>query len=149
MANDIVNRNSNSWFGFPEDSFFHDDWDRIFRRNSPMMRTLNNMLTDVKETKNTYEVAVEIPGVEKDKINIEYHNDELKISYHNNKVAEDKNEEGHVIHSERRYGSFQRIYTFPDIEASKISAEYKDGILHIVLPKQSAQKSNAKKIEIK
>lgn len=114
-----------------------------------MMRTLNNMLTDVKETKNTYEVAVEIPGVEKDKINIEYHNDELKISYHNNKVAEDKNEEGHVIHSERRYGSFQRIYTFPDIEASKISAEYKDGILHIVLPKQSAQKSNAKKIEIK
>ncbi|BDR57548.1 Hsp20/alpha crystallin family protein [Xylocopilactobacillus apis] len=147
MANEIANRN-NDWFGFPADPFFNDDWD-LFSRNFPAHRTLTNMLTDVKESKDKYEVAVDIPGVDKNKINIDYHNDELKVSYHNEKTNEEKDKEGRLIHSERKFGSFQRIYTFPDINPEKIAAEYKDGVLHITLPKVSAESKNTKRIEIK
>lgn len=146
MAHELMNRN-NDWFGFPEDPFFSDDWDRIFSRSFP--RTLNNMLTDVKEDKDKYKIAIDIPGVDKNKISIDYHNDELKVSYHNNKKTEDKDAEGHLIHSERRYGSFQRVYTFPDIDAKKISAEYRDGVLHVTLPKMAPEANDSKRIEIK
>jgi HSP20 family protein len=140
MANKLITRN-NDWFGFPEDMFFNDDF---FQH-----RFLNNMLTDVKENKDNYDVAVDIPGVDKDKINIDYHNDELKISYHNEKKNEEKDSEGHLIHSERRYGSFQRVYTFPNVNTEKISAKYKDGVLHVTLPKLKPADRDAKKIEIK
>lgn len=142
-----MNRNHNDWFGFPEDPFFNDDWDRIFSRSFP--RNFSNMLTDVKEDKDKYEIAIDIPGVDKNKISLDYHNDELKVSYHNTKKTEDKDSEGHLIHSERQYGSFQRVYTFPDIDAQKINAVYRDGVLHVTLPKLAPEAPNPKKIEIK
>lgn len=147
MANKLVTRN-NDWFGFPEDAFFNDDWDRFFNRRMPS-RILNNMLTDVKENNDNYEIAVDIPGVDKDKINIDYHGDELKISYHNEKKTDEKDSEGHLIHSERRYGSFQRVYTFPKIDPEKISAKYVDGVLHVTLPKHKPTEHDVKRIEIK
>ncbi|BDR59727.1 Hsp20/alpha crystallin family protein [Xylocopilactobacillus apicola] len=141
MANDLVTRN-NDWF----DPLFVDDWDRFFNRG---FKSVNNMLTDVKETKDNYTVAVDIPGVDKKQIHLDYHNDELKVSYHNEHTNEEKDKEGHVIHSERKYGSFQRIYTFPDINPEEITAEYVDGVLHITLPKRKPAERDAKRIEIK
>lgn len=101
---------------------------------------------DVAETDNAFVVTAEIPGIDKKDIKITFHNNVLTIKGEKKKEEEIKEQNFHQI--ERVYGSFQRSFTLPsDVEADKIEASYKNGILKINIPK--SEEERAKEINIK
>jgi len=101
---------------------------------------------DVSETDKELIVRAEVPGIEKDDIDITLTDGLLTIRGEKKHEKEEKEENYHRI--ERRYGSFARTLRLPgDVKHDKIDASYKDGVLKLVIPKP--EKAMAKKIEIK
>ncbi|MCX7728654.1 MAG: Hsp20/alpha crystallin family protein [Bacteroidia bacterium] len=104
---------------------------------------------NIKETETDFQIEVGIPGVKKEDLKIDVEDDVLTIS---SEQREEKSEEkDNYTRREFNYSAFSRSFTLPDIvDADKISAEYKDGILNIVIPKkESVIKKAQKRIEIK
>lgn len=84
-------------------------------------------------------------GIDPDKIEIAVHNNTLRVfgSRDEKEVVEDK----HYYKKEIRRGSFERIISLPSpVDQSKATAECKDGVLYIVLPKTKATKQSTIKI---
>ncbi len=103
-------------------------------------------LMNIEETKDAYKVSVELPGIEKDDIDIQIKDNILTIS--GEKKEETKSEEGTFYRRERRYGKFSRSISLPgDVKVDNIDAEYKNGVLTLTLPK--AEEAKPKKIEVK
>lgn len=89
---------------------------------------------DVKTTGDDMVVYAEIPGMERDDIDIEV-TDGVLIIRGERKFQKETTEEGWVIR-ERSYGSFERSLVLPEgVEADKITADYKDGVLEVHVPK--------------
>ncbi|MBR3661050.1 MAG: Hsp20/alpha crystallin family protein [Bacilli bacterium] len=124
------------------DDFFDDG---LFNKN-----TKNLMKTDIRETKDKYLVDVDLPGFEKENINLSLDKGYLNISAKASK--EEKNEDEKFLHQERFYGECSRsFYVGEDIEEKDIKAEFKNGILKIEVPKKELNNQNKeiKQIEIK
>ena len=101
---------------------------------------------DVKEKKNEYEISAELAGLNKDDVSITLENNTLVLK--GEKKSEEKKEDENYYRSERRYGSFCRSFRLSDeIKREDISANFKDGVLNITLPK--AEKAKPKEIAIK
>ena len=101
---------------------------------------------DVIEKENEILVKAEIPGMEQKDIEVHLEDNQLTIKGERKFEKEDKGE--NYIRQERVYGSFYRSFTIGSgIQADKVNASYKSGILEIVLPKE--EKVQPKKIEIK
>ena len=104
---------------------------------------------NIRETADNYEVEVAAPGMQKGDFNINLDNNLLTIS--SERQHEEKNvEEERFTRREFSYSSFRRTFTLPEtVNAEKISAKYKDGILIIDLPKKDhAKKKPARTIKI-
>ena len=98
------------------------------------------MNTDVRETDHGYEVAMDMPGFNKDDINVELKDGYLTVSAHRNDSKEDKDKEGKWLRRERYAGTCSRtFYVGDDMKESDIHASYKDGTLHLQMPKQEAK----------
>ena len=103
-------------------------------------------LVDIVEDDQQYLIKAELPGVKKDEIKVGVQDDVLTISGQRHYEKEEKNKKFHRI--ERAYGSFARSFTIPDdSDGEKVSAEFKDGILKVQLPK--TEKVKPKQIEVK
>ena len=101
---------------------------------------------DVAEEDDAYVVMVELPGVNKNDVKITLESNILTIQ--GEKRAETESKEKNVHRVERSYGSFQRSFTLPTmVKNDKIDAEFKDGILKIMLPK--AEEAKPRQIEVK
>ena len=101
---------------------------------------------DMKENQNNYMLRAELPGVSKENINVSVAEDVLTIS--GEKKAEEDVKEGGWHRSERVYGNFTRSFRMPGpVDAERIQAEFKDGVLQLTLPKSAAAKPKA--IQIK
>ena len=101
---------------------------------------------DVAEGENEYVVKAEVPGCKADDIDIEIHGNVLTIS--GEKTEEQEKKEKGYYHVERSYGSFRRdISLGGDVDADKIEAACKDGVLTVTLPK--SEKAKATRIKIK
>ncbi len=101
---------------------------------------------DLSETEDAYVIRIDLPGVKKEDITINYQDGTLTVS--GERKLEKKEEGENFLHVERVYGRFLRTFTFPkEINPDKISAEYKDGVLVITVPK--AEESKPKTIEVK
>ncbi|MBO8159558.1 Hsp20/alpha crystallin family protein [Thermosyntropha sp.] len=96
------------------------------------------MKADIRENESEYVVEVEMPGVNKEQINIELRDDRLTISVNQNE--EIKEETANYIRRERRSGSMSRTFLVEDVDEEKVSAKLKDGVLSIVLPKRNEGK---------
>lgn len=125
------------------DNFFRDD-DFFTKRQNNLMKT------DVKELSDKYEIKIDLPGYEKENINLSLNNGYLEISAKMDK--EDNEEEEKYVRRERFVGECSRsFYVGDDITEEDIDAEFKNGILKIEIPKKENnqdQKEN-KQIEIK
>ena len=100
-----------------------------------------------EDNENLY-VHAEIPGVDKNDIKINIVGDVLTIS--GEKKSEQKDEKKNYYRIERSYGSFSRSFTLPaEIVVDKISADYKNGVLEITMPKSEQAKVVEKQIDIK
>jgi len=101
---------------------------------------------NVAETEERYEVTVELPGMKPEDFTVELKNGQLWIS---GEKKEEREEKGKTFHRvERRYGEFRRVIPLPTpVEEGQIEAQYKDGVLHVILPK--AAEARPKHIQVK
>lgn len=119
------------------DDFFDDFFDTTVK---------NQMKCDVYEKDGNYHFEVDVPGYEKEDINIECENGYLTISAE--KTNEENDESKNYIRRERRYGKFSRSFYVGDVDVETIGAEFTKGILKICVPKVQ-EKQSKKQIEIK
>ena len=123
-------------------SVFNHDWNL-----EPMQSTKWNPAVDVKETDNSFLISADIPGLTKKDINIEVSDDVLSIT---GERTEDNVEDSDLYHyRERSKGAFTRSFHLPEsVDEKKISANFKDGILSIELPKTKVIEPKSRKIKI-
>ncbi len=97
---------------------------------------------DVKETDKEYIVEAELPGVNKEDIVIDLHDDVLTLGVD---IKQEKDEENDgYIYKERQRGSYRRSFNVVNIDNEKVKASYKDGILTVNLPKAEEGKKTRK-----
>ena len=167
VRNEMLNRGS-AYGDFYNtiDNFFNDDF---YLRPDLLAKGFR---MDVKETSDAYIVEAELPGVKRDEIEINYHQDTLFIATHfkdarkqtesnEEKQSNEQNQETKMtsecaeenacgiryIHQERRHVSMQRGIYLPEIKKDAIEAKLDSGILTVMVPKQKAS-DEAFKIQI-
>ena len=126
-----------------DDMFDFDDFDKEFNR---MMRPLygkhaqNMMKTDVRETDNSYELDIDLPGFKKDEIKVELDNGNLSISAAKGLDKDEEKKDGKYIRRERYAGAMNRtFYVGDNLTQQDIQAKFEDGILKISVPKKDVQ----------
>ncbi len=124
----------------PFDIFFNNFFDFMDRSNA-------GLKTDIKENENEYVLEAELPGMDRDDINIEINDNYLTISAQKNEVREEEND--NYIRRERRSGSYQRTFNIENVKEDEIEAEYKNGVLAVKLPKKEEAKTKRRTIDIK
>ena len=103
-------------------------------------------VVDIKENKDEFAVFAELPGMKKEDVHITFSDGKLVIEGERKKEQEEKEANYHRV--ERSYGKFCRTFQLPSgIQANKIAADFKDGILKVKLPKSEEVKP--KEIEVK
>ena len=121
----------------------------VFFEQTPALRKLAGEWSpsvDVSETKDNFIIKAELPGLEKDDVNVSISGDLLTLKGEKKKEEEEKDEHHHYV--ERYYGSFQRSFKLPaNVKADKIEATFDKGVLKVVLPK--TEEAKKKEIEIK
>ncbi len=132
-----------------DDMFNFDDFDKEMDR---MMRPLygkhaqNVMKTDVRETENSYELDIDLPGFKKDEIKVELDNGYLSISASKGLDKDEENNKGKYIRRERYAGAMNRtFYIGNHLTQQDIKAKFEDGILKISVPKKDVQQVAANK----
>ncbi|BCU05432.1 Hsp20/alpha crystallin family protein [Allochromatium tepidum] len=101
---------------------------------------------DISETDNEFMIKAEIPEVNKEDVKVSVDNGVLTIQGERKQEKEEKGKKFHRV--ERYYGSFVRSFTLPDnIDATKIKASFKDGMLNLQIPKTGEARPKA--IEVK
>lgn len=99
------------------------------------------MLTDVKEHENHFEVEIDLPGFKKEEISIELNEGYLTISASKGLNEEEKNKQGRIVRQERYSGVMQRTYYVGEqMTTEDIKAKYEDGVLKLEIPKKEARK---------
>ena len=123
------------------DDFFDDD---EFGKLSAMggrnplygKRAKNLMKTDIRETEDTFELDVDLPGFKKDEISVDLKDGYLSIGAAKSIDKEEQDKQGKYIRQERYAGAMSRsFYVGKGIEPTDVSAKYADGILRIAIPK--------------
>jgi HSP20 family protein len=140
------------WKPFGELSPFRGEmerlWDKFFGER-PFARAFTDEWlpsVDISETKDSFVVKAELPGLEAKDVNVSISGDLLIVKGEKKKEEEEKDE--HHYCSERYYGSFQRVFRLPTgVQADKIKATFDKGVLKLTLPK--AEEAKKKEIEIK
>ena len=99
------------------------------------------MLTDVKEHENHYEVEIDLPGFKKEEITIELNEGYLTITASKGLDEDEKNKQGKIVRQERYAGVMQRSYYVGEqITTEDIKAKYEDGVLKLEIPKKEEKK---------
>lgn len=114
---------------------------------SDRMPAMNLFKTDVLDKGDHYLLEADLPGFDKEDIQINLDGDYLTICAEHKEESE--KEEKHFVKRERHYGSFSRSFNVANIKADQIEAAYRNGVLELKLPKQTEEKPQTKSIEIK
>ncbi|MFT8397364.1 MAG: Hsp20/alpha crystallin family protein [Schleiferilactobacillus harbinensis] len=152
MATDMMTRRNNALMN---DTFFDNLALRFFNpivgdweEPSISSTAVNGLLTDVKETKDAYITRVDIPGVDKNDIKLNYHDNVLSINVPKNDVEDHADKNGNVLMSERSSGTMSRSYQLPNVDVKNIKADFEKGVLTVTLPKLTESKETGRNIEI-
>lgn len=123
------------------------NWDRVFDRYfGDFDHSAGWPAVDVREDDDNYLVEVELPGLSEKDVEVKVENGVLTIASRKDESREEK-DEGY-IRKERRHYSFSRSFSLPDnVDGEKITANFKNGLLDVAVPKAPAAKP--KLIEVK
>ena len=142
------------WSPLREMEQMQNRMERMFR-NWPMWPELKEPLTsaewsprvDITEDDKEYLVKAEVPEVKKEDLKVLVEDGVLSI---NGERKSEKEENGKKYHRiERAYGSFERSFTLPaDADATKVTSDFKDGVLQVHLPKNPNAKPKAIEVKI-
>jgi len=101
---------------------------------------------NLAETENEYLIAVDLPGMTREQINVEFLQGDLWITGERRHESEEEGKTYHRIES--MYGTFRRVVRLGDsVDSERVDAEYKEGVLRIAVPKAEAAKPH--RIEIR
>ncbi|MBR1739883.1 MAG: Hsp20/alpha crystallin family protein [Ruminococcus sp.] len=121
------------------DDFF--DFPFTAARQFPQRETAV-MKTDVKETQEGYELAIDLPGVQKENVKVELDSGYLTVSNTVEKNNDEKDQDGKYIRRERYTGSCSRsFYVGSQVKESDIKAKFENGVLKLDIPKPQPEKA--------
>ena len=107
------------------------------------------MRTDVKSNDKEYTLSVDLPGIDKNNIDISLQDGYLTIEAVRNNEETEKDENSNYVFRERTYGRMSRtFYVGEGIREENIKAKYENGILTVVVPKYKEEEKALKKIAI-
>ena len=131
-----------------------DDFDRMFRDFGLLTTPSGNqvmgfdMAVDVYEDGNDLVAEMNVPGLKGDDIDVEVEQNHLRISGKREEVQE-KKEKSHYTKEIRR-GSFERVIALPNqVDATKVEAEYADGVLKVIMPKLTEEEDKKIKVRVR
>ena len=123
------------------DEFFEDNFGMVpmWNGRNPLYgkHAKNLMKTDVRETEDTYEVDIDLPGFKKDEISVDLEDGYLTIRAAKGLDKDEKDKKGKYIRQERYAGACSRSFYVGDVKPEDVSAKYEDGILKLSMPKQA------------
>jgi HSP20 family protein len=161
----MANRDLTPWAGSRGLTPFERDPFTSFRRQ--VDRLFDDMLTpleprsftagatavawpsvDIQETDQAYKVTAELPGLEQKDVEVCLRDNALIIS--GEKREELREEDGRRTYTERTFGRFQRTIPLDaEVEADKVQASFKNGVLTVEAPKNPAVRDKTRRIEVK
>ena len=102
---------------------------------------------DMHETKDKLVLSLEVPGVNEKDVTVSITGDLLTIK--GERRAAEQADDQHYLHVERVYGQFERLIQLPmAVQADKVTATYRDGVLQVTLPKAEELKPREIKIDV-
>ncbi|MGK7932828.1 MAG: Hsp20/alpha crystallin family protein [Microcystaceae cyanobacterium] len=102
---------------------------------------------EISETDEAVVLKLEVPGMDAKDLDIQVSKDTVSIT--GERKMEHRSEDKGVTRSEFRYGQFQRVISLPAlVQNTNVKAEYKDGILHLTLPKAEEEKNKVVKVNL-
>ena len=105
--------------------------------------------TDVEDTGDAFKLEAELPGFDKEDIQIDLDNDTLTISAEHNSDKKEEDKKRNFVKRERYYGSYTRSFDVTGIDVDRIEAEYNKGVLTLTLPKKQENIPVSRRLEIK
>ena len=130
--------NGSSYNPFSDDFFracFGDDF-----ANS-MLGAERPLKVDIRDEGDSYLMMADMPGVSRENVHVDVDNGVMTISAEKNENNEITDNNGRYVYRERRYGRTSRSFNLDGIREDEISAEYKDGVLRVTLPKKNANET--------
>lgn len=118
------------------DDFFNDSW--------PSRRSIarDSFKIDVQENKNEYLIEAELPGVDREEVNIDMNEGRMTISVQREENINEQNK--NYVHKERRFSSMSRSLYLDDAKSDGIKAKLENGVLNINVPKENKPDSSVK-----
>ena len=124
------------------DDFFNDPFGMMnaSEGRSPLYgkHAKNLMKTDIRETEDSYELDVDLPGFKKDEVNVELKNGYLTIQAAKGLDKDETDKKGKYIRQERYAGACSRtFYVGEEVEPEDVTAKFENGILQLSIPKEA------------
>lgn len=123
-----------------------------FQRNGGQLRSgasedIWAPVVDISESPKQYTVKADLPGVKKEDVKISVENGVLTVSGERKSEVDDKSERCHRV--ERTYGAYSRSFSLPEnVAQDKITAESKEGVLTVILPKTESKPATLMHIKV-
>ncbi|MEM9621334.1 MAG: Hsp20/alpha crystallin family protein [Pseudomonadota bacterium] len=132
------------------------DFDRLFQvmerpvnPTSSVRRSGWLPLVDIRETKDSYQIEVEVPAVASEDLSVSFDNGVLSVSGERKSATDEAQEDGRVHRLERRYGKFERQFRMPeDVDAEAIKAQARDGVLYLTVGKQASATPRSIEVQV-
>ena len=126
---------------------FQRDLNQLLGAPSRFLESVWSPSINFFDEKDQFHLKAELPGIDSKNIELSVQDDVLTLKGERMKDYDEEKQHGHYV--ERLYGKFQRSITLPvPVEADKIKASYKDGILDVVIPKKPEAKPHQIKVEL-
>ena len=123
-----------------------EEFERRFWGSNPVTTAFR---TDVEDTGDAFKLEAELPGFDKEDIQIDLDNDTLTISAEHNSDKKEEDKKRNFVKRERFYGSFTRSFDVTGIDVDRIDAAYNNGVLTLTLPKKQENIPVSRRLEVK
>lgn len=128
----------------------HDWWSQLLgpmRHIGARVAEFFSPSAEAAETAESYEIALELPGMSDDEIHLEIHGDRLVVTGEKRARREERGKDYYF--SERAYGRFSRSFQLPaDADLDAIGAAHKDGVLTVTIPRRASPRPEGRKIPV-
>ncbi|WP_448565066.1 Hsp20/alpha crystallin family protein [Trichothermofontia sp.] len=140
------------WEPFREIDTLQRQMNRLFDELIPTVRETGSGIAfvppaEMEETADAIHLKLEVPGMDAKDLDVQVSADSVSIT--GERKSETKTEEKGMTRTEFRYGKFQRVIPLPvRVQNTNVQAEYKDGILKLMLPKAEEEKNKVVKVNL-
>jgi HSP20 family protein len=132
------------------DQIFQNSVSRFFDDDGWGLTGRSSVPVNLRETDKTYELEVIAPGLNKEDFKVSAEKDILTISFEHREEDQEGQGSERWYRKEYKYQSFSRSFRMDEtMDVNKISAIYKDGVLHLSIPKKEGAQKVSKSIEVK